>query len=150
MNIKLSGDQEKALKPQVDAALKEAQEATERLAPQAAPQGERGQRGGAGNGGGQRRGGPGGFGPNNALTAELKRINDDLIAKINAVLKPEQQAFKKFRSTRSARPRLPGTQIVMEDAGALHSGAGTADSGTLRKMSGSVVNSCGISGSSRS
>ena len=44
-NIKLSGDQEKTLKPQVDAALKEAQEATERLASQAAPRGERGQRG---------------------------------------------------------------------------------------------------------
>src|SRR6185503_9485696 len=53
-NIKLSGDQEKTLKPQVDAALKEAQEATERLAPQAGARGERGQRGGDGNGGGQR------------------------------------------------------------------------------------------------
>jgi hypothetical protein len=68
-NIKLNGDQEKALKPQVDAALKEAQEVTERLAPQAGARGERGQRGGDGNGGGQRRGGAGGFAPNNALTA---------------------------------------------------------------------------------
>src|SRR5262247_672183 len=58
-NIKLSGDQEKALKPQVEAALKEAQEVTERLAPQAGARGERGQRGGGANGGGQRRGGPG-------------------------------------------------------------------------------------------
>src|SRR5262245_39514905 len=39
-NIKLSGDQEKALKPQVEAALKEAQEVTERLAPQAGARGE--------------------------------------------------------------------------------------------------------------
>src|ERR1043165_258606 len=41
-NIKLSGDQEKALKPQVDAALREAQEVTERLAPQTGQRGERG------------------------------------------------------------------------------------------------------------
>src|SRR4030095_10728220 len=32
-NIKLSSDQEKTLKPQVDAALKEAQDVTERLGP---------------------------------------------------------------------------------------------------------------------
>ena len=119
-NIKLSGDQEKTLKPQVDAALKEAQEATERLASQAAPRGERGQRGGAANGGGQRRGGPGGFGPNNALTAELRRINDDLITKINAVLKPDQQtAFKKFRSDEVRKAGgFPALKLVMEEAGA--------------------------------
>jgi len=118
-NIKLSGDQEKALKPQVDAALKEAQDVTERLAPQAAARGERGQRGAAGNAGGQRRGGPGGFGPNNALTAELKRINDDLITKINAVLKPDQQAsFKKFRNDEIRKAGgFPALRLVMDEAG---------------------------------
>jgi hypothetical protein len=120
-NIKLSGDQERALKPQVDAALKEAQEITERLAPQgAARRGERGQRGAAGDGGGQRRGGPGGFGPNNALAAELRRINDDLITKINAVLKPDQQAaFKKFRNDEIRKGGgFPALKLVMEEAGA--------------------------------
>ena len=118
-NIKLSGDQEKTLKPQVDAALKEAQDVTERLAPQAAARGERGQRGAAGNAGGQRRGGPGGFGPNNALTAELKRINDDLITKINGVLKPDQQAaFKKFRNDEIRKAgSFPALRLVMDEAG---------------------------------
>src|SRR5262245_12096091 len=58
-NIKLSGDQEKTLKPQVEAALKDAQEATDRLAPQAGGRGERGRGGGGAAAGGQRRGGPG-------------------------------------------------------------------------------------------
>ena len=123
-NIKLSGDQEKVLKPQVDAALKEAQDVTERLAPQAqaGARGERGQRGGGGGGagGGQRRGGPGGFAPNNALTAELRRINDDLVTKINAVLKPDQQAaFKKFRNDEIRKAGgFPALKLVMEEAGA--------------------------------
>jgi len=119
-NIKLNGDQEKALKPQVDAALKEAQEVTERLAPQAGARGERGQRGGDGNGGGQRRGGAGGFAPNNALTAELRRINDDLITKINAVLKPDQQAaFKTFRNDEIRKAGgFPALKLIMEEAGA--------------------------------
>jgi hypothetical protein len=117
-NIKLSGDQEKALKPQVDAALKEAQEVTERLAPQRGAQGGRGQRGGEGNAGGQRRGGPGGA-PNNALNAELKRINDDLVTNINAVLKPDQQAaFKKFRNDEIRKAGgFPALKLIMEEAG---------------------------------
>jgi hypothetical protein len=119
-NVKLSGDQEKALKPEVEAALKQAQEATERLAPQAGARGERGQRGGAGAaGGGQRRGG-GGVAPNTALTAELKRINDDLVTKINAALKPDQQAaFKKFRNDEIRKAGgFPALKLVMEEAGA--------------------------------
>src|SRR5262245_8752799 len=122
--IKLSGDQKHAWKHQDDAALKEPQAVTERLASQApAPGergGERGQRGGAGNGGGQRRGGPGGFGQNNALTAELRRINDDLITKINAALKPDQQAaFKKFRNDEIRKAGgFPALKVVMEEAGA--------------------------------
>ena len=119
-NIKLSGDQEKALKPQVDAALKQAQEVTERFAPQRGAQGGRGQRGGEANAGGQRRGGAGGFAPNNALTAELKRINDDLVTNINAVLKPDQQAtFKKFRNDEIRKAGgFPALKLVMEEAGA--------------------------------
>lgn len=114
-NIKLSGDQEKDLKPQVETALKQAQESTERLRPQpAGGGGERGERG-------ARRGGPGGgFGPNNALTAELRRINDDLVAKINAALKPDQQAaFRKFRNDEIRKAGgFPALKLVMEEAGA--------------------------------
>jgi hypothetical protein len=118
-NIKLSGDQEKQLKPQVDAALKQAQEATERNRSQQPNPvgGERGERG-------ARRGGPGGgrggFGPNNALNAELRRINDDLIAKITAALKPDQQAvFKKFQNDEIKRSGgFPALKLVMEEAGA--------------------------------
>ncbi len=111
--IKLSGDQEKDLKPQVEAALKQAQEATERLRPQPA--------GGGGGERGGRRGGPGGaFAPNNALNAELRRINDDLVAKINAALKPDQQAvFKKFRNDEIKKGGgFPALKLVMEEAGA--------------------------------
>ncbi len=118
-NVKLSGDQEKALKPEVEAALKQAQEATERLAPQAGARGERGQRGGGGGAaGGQRRGGGGA--PNNALTAELRRINDDLVTKINGVLKPDQQAaFKKFRNDETRKAGgFPALKLVVEEAGA--------------------------------
>jgi hypothetical protein len=109
-NIKLSGDQEKELRPQVEAALKEAQEATERLRPQGAGEGPRGGRG-------QRGPGPA---PNNPLVAELRRINDDLVTKINAVLKPEQQAaFKKFRSDEIRKGGgFPALKLVMEEAGA--------------------------------
>jgi hypothetical protein len=119
-DIKLSGDQEKVLKPQVDAALKEAQDVTARFATQAGARGEAGQRGGDGNGGGQRRGGAGGFAPNNALTTELRRINDDLVTKINAVLKPDQQAaFKKFRNDEVRKAGgFPALKLIVEEAGA--------------------------------
>jgi hypothetical protein len=125
-NIKLNGDQEKQLKPLVEAALKEAQEATESLGsqqggpPPPAAGGQRGERG-------ARRGGPGpggtaagGFAPNNALTRELRRINDDLVVKIVAVLKPDQQiVFKKFQNDEIKKGGgFPALKLVMEEGGA--------------------------------
>src|SRR5438552_7093066 len=80
-NVKLSADQEKALKPSIDAAYKQMQDVSERM--------------GANRGGGFRGRGDA---ANNPLNTELRRINDDLVAKINAVLKPDQQiALKKFQ-----------------------------------------------------
>ena len=115
-NIKLSSDQEKELRPQVEAALKQAQEATERFAPatggRGAGGGERGQRGGRG----------GALGPvaNSPLAVELRRINEDLVTKINAALKPDQQlVFKKFRNDEIKKAGgFPALRLVMEEAGA--------------------------------
>jgi hypothetical protein len=128
-HITLSDDQEKTLKPAAEAAFKQMQETTERMAAQSGGGrggGERGQaaqggqrRGGfGGNGGGERAGGRGA--PNNALIAELRRINDDLMSKINAVLKPDQQAtLKKFQSDEIKKAGgLAALKLVMEDAGA--------------------------------
>src|SRR5882672_3372753 len=103
--ITLSGDQEKALKPAVDAALQQMRDVAVRLGPQPggqrAPGGAEGRgRGGLGRGegGGGRRGGPGGD-PNSPMNVELRKINDDLVAKIAGVLKPDQQAaFKKYQN----------------------------------------------------
>jgi hypothetical protein len=124
-NVKLSGDQERALKPQVEAALAEARKVTESAAPPEGARGGRGGGGGGGAGGGGRRGGPGGtagFGPGavGPLAAELRRINDDLVAKINAVLKPDQQAaFKKFQNDEIKKAGgLPALRLVMQEAGA--------------------------------
>jgi hypothetical protein len=111
-NIKLGSDQEKILRPQVEAALAEAQQATERLQPQS----------GRGAGERARRGGPPGAGPgpNSALAAELRRINNDLVVKINAALKPDQQAtFKKFQNDEIQKGGgFPALKLVMEEAGA--------------------------------
>jgi hypothetical protein len=51
---------------------------------------------------------------------EIKKLNDDLIAKINAVLKPDQQAaFKKFQNDEIKKAGGFGAlKIVMEEAGA--------------------------------
>src|ERR1051326_8551263 len=65
-NVTLNSDQEKKLRPAVEAAIKQLRELTER-----------------------RRGGG----------EEIRKLNDDLMAKIADVLKPDQQtAFKKFQN----------------------------------------------------
>ena len=104
--ITLSGDQEKALKPAVDASLQQMRDVAARLGPQ--PGGQRAPGGGEGRGrggfgrgegGGGRRGGPG-RDPNSPMNVELRKINDDLVAKIalkvvmaeaGAALTPEQE-----------------------------------------------------------
>jgi hypothetical protein len=109
--ITLTGDQEKALRPAVEAALKQAQEATERFNVQ--PPGGRGQRGLRREGAGRSAGG-------SPLLLELRRINDDLIMKINAALKPDQQAeLKKFQSDEIKRAGgYPALKLIMLEAGA--------------------------------
>jgi hypothetical protein len=85
-SITLSADQEKMLRPSVEATLKQLREINGR------------------RGGGE----------------EIRKLNDDLIAKITAVLKPDQQAaFKKFQNDETKKAGGFGAlKIVMEEAGA--------------------------------
>src|SRR4051794_10346456 len=89
-NIALSPDQEKALRPQVEAAFQQIRDLSERTAAQRGGGAPGGERRGGGAGGGERRGGRGGRGADpNSLAAlqggpaadELKKINDDLMSK---------------------------------------------------------------------
>jgi hypothetical protein len=86
-NITLNADQEKTLRPVVEAALKQFREIGDR-----------------------RRGGG----------EEIRKLNDDLIARISAVLKPDQQAaFNKFQNDEIKKGGgFAALKIVMEEAGA--------------------------------
>jgi hypothetical protein len=86
-NITLNSDQEKTLRPVVEAAVKQFREIGDR-----------------------RRGGG----------EEIRKLNDDLIARINTTLKPDQQvAFKKFQNDELKKAGgFPALKIVMEEAGA--------------------------------
>src|SRR3989442_1261171 len=57
---------------------------------------------------------------NGPAAEELKKMNDDLMAKITAVLKPDQQAgFKKFQSDEIKKAGgFAALKVVMEEAGA--------------------------------
>jgi len=116
--VTIGGDQEKSIKPIVDAAFKQVQDTVEKMGGQPAAGGDRGGRGG-GRGG---RGGQGGGNvPNNPqLTAELQKINDDVLTKIVAVLKPDQQtAFKKWQNDEIKKAGGFGAlKVTMEEAGA--------------------------------
>jgi len=145
--ITVSGDQEKAMKPIVDAAFKQVQDTVERLggARGAGGEGFRGQggeRGFRGQGGdgaaagqnpqgqgrqgggfdpGQRRGrGGADAGSNPQLAAELQKINDEVLPKLVAVLKPDQQAaFKKWQSDEIKKGGgFAALRLTMEEAGA--------------------------------
>jgi len=113
--VTFSGDQEKALKPIVEAAFKQVQDTVERLGSQPAAGGER--RGGFDSG--QRRG-RGGAANNPELTAELQKINDEVLPKIVGVLKPDQQAaFKKWQNDEVKKAGgFAALKITMEEAGA--------------------------------
>lgn len=133
-NVTLSGDQERTLKPMVEAAFKQVQDTVERLQPaapgEAGARGQRGEgerRGGGGGGfrgGGERRGrgeGGGGVAANNPqLAAELQKINDDVLAKIVAVMKPDQQAaFKKWQNDEIKKAGgFAALKVMMQEAGA--------------------------------
>jgi len=128
--VTISGDEEKAIKPVVEAAFKQVQDTVERFnASQPGAEGARGQggerRGGGGFEGGQRRGGRGGAGGVNTannpqLTAELQKINDDVLTKILALLKPDQQAaFKKWQSDEIKKAGgFPALKVTLSEAGA--------------------------------
>lgn len=121
VGISLSADQEKVLRPQVEASFQQ-------LRDLAATQ--QGQRQGAPAGGGERRGrgGRGTAADPNSLASlssgpaaeQFKKINDDLMAKITAALKPEQQAaFKKYlNSELKKNGGFDALKVNMEEAGA--------------------------------
>src|SRR5262245_4984133 len=115
--VGISGDQERAIKPIVENAFKQVQDTVERLGAQPNTGGER--RGG-GLEGGPRRGRGGAGGNNPQLAAELQKINDDVLPKIVAVLKPDQQAaFKKWQNDEIKKGGgFAALKITMEEAGA--------------------------------
>ncbi len=124
-NITLSADQEKGLRPQVEAAFQQIRDLSERAAAQRGG-GQGGER--RAGGGGERRGGRGRGADPNSLAAlqggpaadELKKINDDLMSKITAALNPEQQAaFKKYLNGEIKKQGGFGAlKVTMEEAGA--------------------------------
>ena len=84
--------------------------------------------GGAGAGGPQRgagRGGAAGAGAappiaDNPMVAEIRRMNEELLGKVTASLKPEQQAvIRKFQNDQiRARGGIDALKLTMEEAGA--------------------------------
>jgi len=140
-NITLSGDQEKTLRPVVEAALQQIRDISDRAAAQRGAQGgpgagrggggeRRGRGGDAGPGDAAGRGGRGGRGDagpgsiaalaNGPAAQELKKINDDLMVKITAALKPDQQAaFKKYLNDETKKAGgFAALKVTMEEAGA--------------------------------
>ena len=121
-NITLNADQEKTLRPSVEAAIKQLQDISDRFAAERGGRGGGERRGrGEGRGGGSGRGGAGLAALANSPAAqELKRMNDDLMAKITSVLKPDQQAaFKKFQNDEIKKAGgFAALKVVMEEAGA--------------------------------
>jgi len=128
-NITLSADQEKTLRPSVEAAIKQLQDISDRSAAERGARGGgerrgRGDGGGRGDFGGRGRGEGRGGGlaalANGPAAQELKKVNDDLMAKITSVLKPDQQgAFKKFQNDEIKKAGgFAALKLVMEEAGA--------------------------------
>jgi len=110
--VTFSGDQEKAIKPIVEAAFKQVQDTVERFNAQQAAAGE--------VDAGQRRGRGGRGGNNPQLAAELQKINDDILPKIVVQLKPDQQtAFKKWQNDEIKKGGgFAALKLTMEEAGA--------------------------------
>jgi hypothetical protein len=116
-NVTLSSDQEKSLRPVVEASFQQLRDLAATVTPQ---------RGGQEGGG--RRGGQGRGADPNSLAAlqsgpaaeKFKQINDDLMAKITAALTPDQQkAFKKYLDGEIKKAGGFGAlKVNMEGAGA--------------------------------
>ncbi len=115
-NVTLSGDQEKALKPIVESTFKFVQDTVEKYNTPPSADGERGSRGQRGGFGGERGRAP----ADPQLAAELQKINDDILVKITAALKPDQQAaFKKWQSNEIKKGGgFAALKVIMEEAGA--------------------------------
>jgi len=138
-NITLTSDQEKTLRPVVEAAFQQMRDLAAKYPAPRGGQGRGGQGGdrrggGGGGGGGGRRGGDqtpgdqnGGNGSidlarleNGPAAVELKNINDDMMVKITAALKPDQQAaFKKYLNDQIRKAGgFDALKLTMEEAGA--------------------------------
>jgi hypothetical protein len=120
VGITLSADQEKALRPQVEASFQQIRDLATSVTPQPGAQGqEGGRRGGRGRGANAD--------PNSLASLQtgpaaeqLKKINDDLMVKITNGLTPDQQAaFKKYLNGELKKAGGFGAlKVTMEEAGA--------------------------------
>lgn len=123
-NAPLTNDQERTLKPMIESEIQRMQDSIRQKFPEfAAQQGEtaEGQRRGRGDGGGQGRGGSrgGAVDPNSPVGVEMHRMNEDLLAKVTAALKPEQQsALKRYRDDQIKQGGgLEALKLTMQEAG---------------------------------
>ena len=120
-NVTLTSDQEKALRPTVEAALQQIRDISDRVAAQGGGAGFRGGRGGQGGfaGRGAEAGSIAAL-ANGPAAQEVRKINDDLMVKITAALKPDQQAaFKKYLNGEIKKAGGFGAlKVTMEEAGA--------------------------------
>jgi hypothetical protein len=116
--ITLSADQEKAMRPQVEASFQQIRDLAATVTPQ---------RGGQAQEGGRRGNRGRGADPNSLATLQggpaaeqLKKINDDLMTKIVNGLTPDQQAaFKKYLNGELKKAGGFGAlKVTMEEAGA--------------------------------
>lgn len=124
-NVTLSTDQERTLRPIVESALQQIRDLNERAAGQRAQGGQGAPAGRGGRGGRGGRAGDNGEGSiaslaNGPAAQELRKINDDLMAKITEALKPDQQAaFKKYLNGEIKKAGgFPALKLTMQEAGA--------------------------------
>ena len=138
-NAPLTRDQERDLNTLLDREIKAMSDAftakfgQEPGAAVAAQRGAQGQLQGRGQGRGQappagagglggvpRGAGRAGAAADNPMVAEIRRMNEELLAKVTASLKPEQQAvIKKFQNDQiRARGGIDALKLIMEEAGA--------------------------------
>lgn len=116
--ITLTGEEEKALRPIVEAEVQQLRDLQAKVTGQAQAQPQ----------GGGRRGGRGRSADPNSLAAlatgptadEFKKINDEMLAKTTAALNPEHQAaLKKYLNSELKKAGgFPLLKITMEEAGA--------------------------------
>jgi hypothetical protein len=118
VGITLSADQEKALRPQVEASFQQIRDLAASATPQRDAQGQEG---------GRRGGRVRGADPNSLAALQsgpaaeqMKKINDDLMVKITNGLTPDQQAaFKKYLNSEIKKAGGFGAlKVTMEEAGA--------------------------------